>query len=88
MGSGSERMIEEMERHRDSAIAKYLGLTSDEYDAVDAYLEEDTSNDGMVYGTYVVFPMDADPSILKKVRELDGDRVILPAGFFDSAAEG
>lgn len=57
-------------------IAERLGITCDEVDEIEPEVNEDTGNDGAVYGYYLTFKEDAPRNILDKIEGLDDNDYI------------
>ena len=81
----SRQLEEQREIERDRKVADYVGLSYGEYKELDPSLEDNESDDGLTYSHMVVFEMPLPAHLASKIRGLDGDRVHLPAGFFEEA---
>jgi len=79
----SRQLEEQQERDANQRIAEYIGLTYEEYADLGANIEANESDDGLTYSYMVIFDLPLPPHIASKIRELDGDRVHLPAGLFE-----
>jgi len=68
MGAAKERMMEQQQEREDIKLAADMNITVDEFHQCVYGFEDDTSNDGMVYGTYIVFNTKKSPAhILAKI---------------------
>ena len=68
MGSAKKAMMEQEQERYDIELAGKLGITVDELYQCNYSFDDDTSNDGLVYRTYIQFDTDNSPKqILKKI---------------------
>ena len=80
----SNRELEEqMGRNADEKVARYLGLTYDEYCVLEPTVEEMAGDDGLIYGYLVIFDAAIPHDIAVKIQHLVDDEVSLPPGFFE-----
>lgn len=75
MGSGSERMIESMNEKSDEKVAEYLGISISELSELDYEIEEETSDEGIVYNTYFKFSDNSPKEILEKIGVGEDNRI-------------
>lgn len=81
----SNRQLEEqMERDSDQKVAKFLGLTYEEYVYLAPSVEEMTGDDGLIYGYLVTFEIPVPTDLAAKIRGLNDGEIALPPGFFES----
>lgn len=80
----SNRQLEEQfERDNDRKVADYLGLTYDEYVALEPRVEEMAGDDGLIYGYLVTFDAPVPIDLAARMRGLNDGEVALPPGFFE-----
>lgn len=54
-------------------VAEALGISVDDFDQLEVRIEDNASDDGLLYGHFVYFEEGSDPEILKKHGwEIDG----------------
>lgn len=81
----SNTQIEEMQEERSNRhLAVILGITYEELCQLDFNIDDNTSNDGMIYSHTVVFKGDLPVSIMKKIDGLSPDNTV-DIGLFDNA---
>jgi len=80
MGRWKEDAMENEENHNSEMLAAYLGVNHDELIELEYHVEEDTSNDGALYGFTVYFPDDTPQSFIDQLSGFDhsGYYVSLP----------
>ncbi len=68
----SNRQLEELEEERFTInMAKIIGISHEELDELDWYLDTDESKDGLVYSQLLIF-RDSNPKhILNRIKGLD-----------------
>ncbi|WP_293887848.1 MULTISPECIES: hypothetical protein [unclassified Sphingobacterium] len=72
----SSRQLEELqEEKRDRAIAEELGITYEELGETNFEIDPDNSEDGVVYGYYIVFKDGSSQEVLDKIDGLENNRV-------------
>ncbi|WP_025144521.1 hypothetical protein [Pedobacter jeongneungensis] len=77
----SSRQLDELnEEKRDRSIAEELGISYDELGETNFEIETDNSEDGFIYGYYVVFKDGSSQEVLDKIDGLEGNRV-----YFDTS---
>ncbi|MDR7375476.1 hypothetical protein J2X19_000134 [Rhodoferax ferrireducens] len=84
----SDALDEARERRQLVLVASELGISMEELDQLEFALDEDSSDDGLVYSVTVRFEEGNPPDIMSKIRGLDsGNYVYLNAGLFDESNE-
>ena len=77
MGSMKEEWMQRQEDERNEKLATFLGITYDELQETNWELNENTSDDGLVYGLIIKFDEDnSAPEILKKIKRLDENNTV------------
>jgi hypothetical protein len=83
----SSRQLDDLyEEQADEHIAKLLGITTDEYQQLDHDgIQEETSNEGLVYRHYIEFKETSPKHILNKIAGLDANNTFYfgPGSFAD-----
>lgn len=80
----SNRQLEDaQERYIDEKVAEYIGLTYEEYISLDPQIEENASDDGLIYSYLVNFGVEVPEHIKDKIQAWGGNAVELPPGFFE-----
>lgn len=65
----SNRQLEEIQQENaDNELAKKLGITYEELSELEYTFEEETSNDGLVYRTFLEFNPEIGKEILEKIN--------------------
>ena len=68
MGSAKEQMMENEEARYEQELVSKMGITIDELHECDYYFHDETSDDGVVYGYYILFNEENSPKhILTKI---------------------
>jgi hypothetical protein len=83
MGSSDELMSDALERASDERVAKYLGLTFEEWEDLQVELQEETSNDDATLSFYFEVPEDISDEVAEKLGHAPGDTVYLPLSLFN-----
>ena len=84
----SSRQLEERwEREQDQTVADFVGLTLDQYDALDPEVTQDESSAGMHTGYILTFRNAIPDDLRAKLKALEGDFIRLPLNLFDSDEE-
>lgn len=76
MASMKEEWMEQQENKKNIKLAKYLGITPDELDETDFYIDEEIGSEGAVLNNLLVFTEIPD-SIAKKIKGLNGNTIII-----------
>lgn len=77
----SSRQLDELnEEKRDRNIAEQLGILYDELGETNFDIETDSSDDGFIYGYFVVFKEGSSQGVLDKIDGLEDNRV-----YFDTS---
>ncbi len=86
MGRMSELAIEIMQQREDDRVARFLGLSFDEYEQYLTERDVHTSDDGLVYEEYFVFDKDMPAHVRNKIRNIDNENRVTghPWEFVDS----
>ncbi len=71
MGSAKDYYSNLLESQHDARIANILGISPDEYAALDPWIESDLGSDDMLYGYLVYFSEEAPKEILSKIDRLE-----------------
>jgi len=83
----SSRQLDDLyEEQADKHIAELLGITADEYQQLDHDgIQDETSNDGLVYRHYIEFKDTSPKNILSKIAGLDANNTFYfePGSFVD-----
>lgn len=84
----SSQYEDAMEQWKDRKIAEALGISDEELASVPYEIQDDASDDGLVYSLMVVFGEGADQAVLDKIEDLeDGNIVRLSPSIFDEPDE-
>lgn len=67
MGRTKEYWLDRIEAQKNYRLASVLGITEDELDQISYNIEDNYSNDGLLYGYIVKFDDNNDPSIMAKI---------------------
>ena len=80
----SSRQLEDLyEEQSDKHIAQLLGITVDEYHQLDHDgIQEDASDDGLIYGYYIEFRDTSPKNILAKIQGLESNNTF----YFDPSS--
>lgn len=76
MGYSSDLMIEMQQEKANDQLAKKLGITTEELEELDHWVETDESSDGLIYGYIIYFDDDAPRDILDKIIGLEGNSYV------------
>ncbi len=72
----SNRQLEEQqERRQAESVAEALGITVDELDQLEWRIEENTSDDGALYGNDIYFEEGSDEGVLTKLGTAVGEYI-------------
>lgn len=75
----------QQERNNDEKVAKYLGLTYEEFVSLEPVVEEQESDEGLIYSYLVTFEAQVPADLAARISELNDDgEVLLPPGFFET----
>ena len=73
----SSRDLEDRQQEwQDANVAKALGLTVEEVQALVYEIDEDASEDGQVYGLLISFKEGSDKGILERICGLDDSNTV------------
>lgn len=82
----SNRQLDKwMGRDDGQKVANYLGLTYEEYVALEPSVDEQVGDDGLVYCYLLTFEQAVPAVVAVKIKDLQDNQVALPPGFFDAA---
>ncbi len=73
MGIAKEQLYENQREAFYEEMAERLGITCDEAEKIEPEINENTGNDGAIYGYYLSFKEDAPRKILDKIKGLDSN---------------
>jgi len=59
-----------------SRLAEELGITNDDLELLEWETQENSSNDGLIYGFLLTFEENCPPEILEKIEGLSDDLII------------
>lgn len=70
MGSTKDYWFDRIETQKSSRLANCLGISEDELEQIAYEIDDECSDDGLLYGYIVRFGDDNDPSIMAKIEGL------------------
>lgn len=73
MGIAKEQLYDNQQEAFYESMAECLGITCDEVEEIEPEVNENTGNDGAIYGHYLTFKEDAPRDILDKIEGLDSN---------------
>lgn len=82
-----EELIERQQEDFDKVLAEKLGITYDELLELEYEINDNESEDGLLYNHYIIFSSESNQEVLEKVRKknnFNGDTYIVPVNFFDN----
>jgi len=71
MSNIKEWLFDQIEAKRNKRLADLLGITDDELEQISYEIDDDKSDDGLVYGHIVRFDGDNNPAIMSKIVGLN-----------------
>ena len=84
MGVAKQKFFDDMEAKSNEILAKYLDISVSELSELDYNMEDETSKDGIVYATYIIFSKDSPVEILDKIGGIDdNNRLFIDTNIFD-----
>ncbi len=73
------------DRENDEKIAKYIGLTYEEYISLEPEVKDQESDEGLIYSYLIKFEAPIPADVAAKIRGLNVDaEALLPPGFFEA----
>lgn len=76
MGRLKDIYIEQLQKKSDEHLADLLGITYDELNETEWYIDTDESKDGLIYSYVVYFSEDSPRHILDKIKGLDNANMV------------
>jgi hypothetical protein len=85
MGHMSDKMIEIQQENHARKLAKYLGISYDDFSELLYDIDTEESTDGLVYNYILSFDANNDHRILSKISNLDdNNQVWIEASTFEN----
>lgn len=76
MSKAKDEAIERQQIEHDKKIATHIGITYDELTELDYSINENTSDDGVIYDIYISFGNDNPKKIMGKIKNLDSNNCV------------